>query len=64
MITIHNLEVRFEIEGSDEEAAFARLFQRYMRMWAQAERVQRERAAAAEKDRALGDRGTEGAAWH
>jgi len=33
MLTIHNLEVRFEVEGEGDEAVFARLFERYMRRW-------------------------------
>jgi hypothetical protein len=33
MITIHNLEVRFEIDGEGDEAVFARLFERHMRRW-------------------------------
>ena len=33
MITIHNLEVRFEVEGEGDEAVFGRLFQKNMRRW-------------------------------
>lgn len=55
MITIHNLEVRFEVEGSDEEAAFGRLFQRYMSVWSRLERTKEARARAAEMERSLGD---------
>jgi hypothetical protein len=33
MITIHNLEVRFEVEGEGDEVVFARLFQKNMRRW-------------------------------
>jgi hypothetical protein len=33
MITIQNLEVRFDVDGRDDEAAFAELFRRYMRAW-------------------------------
>lgn len=33
MITIHNLEVRFEVEGEGDDAAFSKLFQQHMRRW-------------------------------
>jgi hypothetical protein len=33
MITIQNLEVRFEVEGEGDAAVFARLFQQHMRRW-------------------------------
>lgn len=56
MVTIHNLEVRLEVEGDGDEAVFARLFQKYIRAWSREhERLkQQERRAAA--DRSLGDR--------
>ncbi len=43
MVTIHNLEVQFDVEGEGDEAVFARLFQLHMRRWMQAEQAQRER---------------------
>jgi len=33
MLTIHNLEVRFEVEGEGDEVVFARLFEKQMRRW-------------------------------
>lgn len=33
MITIQNLEVRFEVEGEGDEAVFSRLFEKNMRRW-------------------------------
>jgi hypothetical protein len=53
MVTIHNLEVHLEVDGSDEEAGFVRLFDKYIRRWhrlAQAEQRQRE---LADKERRL-----------
>lgn len=52
MITIHNLEVRFEVEGEGDEAVFARMFEKNMRRWqdiaarkaAHAKRIDDERA--------------------
>lgn len=43
-VTIHNLEVRFEIEGEGDAAVFARMFQEHMRRW-QDIAAQRERHA-------------------
>jgi len=42
VITIQNLEVRFEVEGEGDEAVFMRMFQKNMRRW-------QELAAQAEK---------------
>ena len=49
-ITIHSLEVRFDVKGSDEKR-FAELFTRAMRAWAQqdAERRRLEQLAASER---------------
>jgi len=33
MITIQQLDVRFEVEGEGDEVVFARLFQKNMRRW-------------------------------
>jgi hypothetical protein len=56
MVTIHTLEVRFEVEGSGDEAAFARLYQKR----AQREREQEEDRSTErrlnDEERALGDR--------
>lgn len=57
MIRIDQLDVRFEVEGDDDEAAFTRLFNKAIRQWARhQEEVLRERDDAAE-ERSLGDGG-------
>ena len=33
MVTIHNLEVRLDVEGEGDEAVFSRLFDKYIRKW-------------------------------
>ena len=33
MVTIHNLEVRLEVEGEGDEATFSRYFDKYIRKW-------------------------------
>jgi hypothetical protein len=55
-VTIQHLEVRFDVEGGEEEAAFARLFQKYHNAAARQQREQDESAETSECDRALGDR--------
>lgn len=58
MVTIHHLEVRFDVEGEGEgdEATFGRLFERSMRKWRRLESEQEQRRRMAERDRSLGDR--------
>jgi hypothetical protein len=55
MITIQSLEVRFDVEGSDEEV-FARLFAKFMRSWSELDDERRSLARQAECERQLGDR--------
>jgi hypothetical protein len=54
-ITIQSLEIRFDVQGSDEER-FAELFQRAMRAWARQDDERRRLADLATRERALGDR--------
>ncbi|HKX30756.1 MAG TPA: hypothetical protein VJ302_23905 [Blastocatellia bacterium] len=55
MITIHNLEVRFEVEGDGDEAAFVKLFEKYVRQWNDQQEESRTRERRAARERALGD---------
>jgi hypothetical protein len=55
VLTIHSLEVRFDVEGSDEEV-FARLFQKFMSQWSRVDAARRQLDVLAAGDRALGDR--------
>jgi hypothetical protein len=59
MITIHNLEVRFDVEGEGDDAVFARLFEKHIRAWSRREREARARLVQSEQDRAVGDRSAE-----
>ncbi len=34
MITIQNLEIRFDVEGDDDRQAFAKLFNEFIKKWA------------------------------
>lgn len=59
MVTIQKLEVQFEVEGTDEEATFSRLFQRYIRLWSHMNEEETARRQAEDSDRALGDQRAE-----
>jgi len=56
MVTIHNLEVRFDVEDGDDDAAFARLFEKYVRQWNRKQEEVKERELRAARERSLGDR--------
>ena len=53
MITIQNLEVRFEVEGEGDEAVFARLFQKHMRRWQEIAGQQDRHAKQLDDERAI-----------
>jgi hypothetical protein len=57
VVTIQNLDVRFDVEGEGDEAVFLRLFEKHIRRWSQAEHDARERTKRVDAERALGDRG-------
>lgn len=52
-VTIHNLQVHLEIEGNDEEAAFARMFQKHIDRWCRAYEEQAQRRKYIERARRL-----------
>lgn len=56
MITIENLEVRFDVEGDDDRAAFARLFNEFIKRWAAEAEARRQREQHATRMRDLGRR--------
>ena len=39
MITIEHLEVRFDVEGEDEDQTFKRKFEKCIRLWQRARQV-------------------------
>jgi hypothetical protein len=55
-VTIQHLEVRFDVDGGEEEASFARLFFKYQGTYTRLQRERDEADEASERDRALGDR--------
>jgi hypothetical protein len=59
-VTIQSLEIRFDVEGSDEER-FAELFTRAMRAWVRQDEERRRLADLSAQERELGDRQDGGA---
>ncbi|MBG0562856.1 putative phage tail protein [Actinoplanes aureus] len=54
-VTIHMMEVHFQVEG-DDDAVFARLFERHINAWSRAYARECERRARTDQERAIGDR--------
>jgi hypothetical protein len=55
-VTIHNLEVRLEVDGEGDEAVFGRMFEKYMHRWQRAAEEAKRRQRMADDCRSLGDR--------
>ena len=53
MITIHHLDVRFDVEGDGDEAVFARLFEKYIARWSRLHEEAESRRRLTERERAL-----------
>lgn len=53
-LIIHNLEVRFQVEG-DDGAVFTRMFNKHIQAWARLYEQECARAARAENERKLND---------
>jgi hypothetical protein len=59
MVTIHNLDVRFDVEGDGDDVAFARLFEKYIRQWSYKQEEAKSRERWLNQERSLGDRNDE-----
>ena len=57
MVTIQNMEVRFDVEGEGDEHVFAHLFKQHIERWARQQQERGRREKNAQGERALGDRG-------
>jgi hypothetical protein len=55
MVTIHNLEVRLEVEGEGDEAVFTKYFDKYIRKWSRMTAEAKARQRQANENRSLGD---------
>jgi hypothetical protein len=54
MLTIHDLQVQFDVAGEDD-AAFSRLFAEHIGRWTQARDKDQARRRQMERERSLGD---------
>jgi len=57
MLTIHDLQVRFDVAG-DDAAVFSQMFADHIRRWSQARELDQARRREMERERSLGDRET------
>ncbi|ATL87689.1 hypothetical protein CFP59_01201 [Streptomyces malaysiensis subsp. malaysiensis] len=53
-VTIHHLEVRFQVDG-DDGAVFTRLFNKHIQAWAKLYEDQCARAKQTQSERSFGD---------
>ena len=60
MVTIHNLEVRMDVQGGSDDAVFVRLFNKYIKLWSEQDARQKQRARQVAEERSLGDRPASG----
>ena len=56
MVTINHLDVRFDVEGGDDDATFCRLFQKYIHQWNNKQEEAKERERRGKDERSVGDR--------
>ena len=54
-VTIHQLDVRFHVEGNDLPE-FTRLFEQHIRAWVRAYEQEKVRQCRSDAERSLGDR--------
>lgn len=55
MVTIHNLEVRFDVVGENDEKVFAEMFSKYIQQWIRIYEEQRELQYRSTHDQRHGD---------
>lgn len=55
MLTIHDLQVRFDVTGDDSDV-FSQMFAEHIRRWSHAREMEQTRRRAMERERSLGDR--------
>lgn len=56
MLTIHDLQVRFDVAGDDDTAVFSRMFADHISRWSRARDTESDRRREMERERSLGDR--------
>lgn len=63
MLTIHHLEVQFDVASGGDEEVFARLFERHISAWQRLAGEAERRRKLSDRDRCLHDREQEGEPW-
>lgn len=59
MITIHHLDVQFDVEGGTDDAVFTRRFEEHIQAWQRRQKEAEHRARLDQGERQLGDRNRE-----
>jgi hypothetical protein len=57
MLTIHDLQVHFDVTG-DDSAVFRTMFAEHIRRWSQDREMEQARRREMDRERSLGDRDT------
>ena len=55
MITIQNLDIRFDVEGDEDRQVFAKLFNEFINKWSRQAEEQQQREIEAKRERSLSD---------
>jgi hypothetical protein len=56
VVTIQNLDVRFDVEAGDQEQLFRQLFNRVMAEWTRRQEAEQHIRQTVDRNRSLGDR--------
>jgi hypothetical protein len=56
VLTVHDLQVRFDVAGDEDAAVFSRMFAEHIGRWSQAWHTEQDRRREMERERSLGDR--------
>jgi hypothetical protein len=59
VLTIHNLEVRFDVAAGSDEEVFARLFERHIAAWQRLAAEGERRRCVSDRDRVFTDQDRE-----
>ena len=55
MLTIHDLQVHFDVAGDDDAATFSRMFAEHISRWSQDREMHQARRREMDRERSLGD---------
>jgi hypothetical protein len=59
MLTIHDLQVHFDVDGDGDAATFSRMFAEHISRWSQDREMNQARRREMDRERSLGDQETD-----